>query len=130
MVYDPKEQVVSQTSEDRRQKMVQVATSTANHVAAHALSPVMTQSRIKCGRQCEDLSICLSMTSSVTIVSRADSRNNDPMEKEHLRIHNNGFILNTGVTLIVILFSNSPPIEIPHSKETIPIQRRLAAFLK
>ncbi|KAJ1345573.1 hypothetical protein KIN20_000138 [Parelaphostrongylus tenuis] len=63
-----------------------------------------------------DLSLCLSMTSSVTIVSRAESRDSDPMKKEHLRIHNNGFILNTGVTLVVIVFSHSPPTKIPQQK--------------
>ncbi|KAJ1345575.1 hypothetical protein KIN20_000139 [Parelaphostrongylus tenuis] len=63
-----------------------------------------------------NLSLCLSMTSSATIVSRVNHQNNGLVKKERLRIHNNGFILNTGVTLIIILFSNSPPIKILNQK--------------
>ncbi|KAK6737685.1 hypothetical protein RB195_020035 [Necator americanus] len=64
-----------------------------------------------------DLMLRLSLSSSATIVRRKSPKGDGVMRKDYLRIHANGFVLNTGVTLLMILFSETAPAKLKYMQK-------------
>ncbi|CAJ0607080.1 unnamed protein product [Cylicocyclus nassatus] len=71
-----------------------------------------------------DLMLRLSLSSSATIVCRNLPKGKGMMRKDYLRIHDNGFALNTGVNLLMILFSKTPPTKIKYMQKMWRVIRR------
>ncbi|XGW11019.1 hypothetical protein V3C99_012486, partial [Haemonchus contortus] len=62
-------------------------------------------------------SICLHYSTSATIVVRGKPKRWALVKKSYLRVHSNGFILNTGVTIVMVLFSSSLPTQLKYKQK-------------
>ncbi|VDO13361.1 unnamed protein product [Haemonchus placei] len=69
-------------------------------------------------------SICLHYSTSATVVVRGRPKRWALMKKSYLRVHSNGFILNTGVTVVMVLFSSSLPTQLKYKQKVLTFENQ------
>ncbi|KAK5981604.1 hypothetical protein GCK32_006380 [Trichostrongylus colubriformis] len=88
-----------------------------SHFRAAATSRLSESTVFHVYTLCPSYSLFIRYTSSATIVLRKNAKSGAVLKKQYLRIHSNGFILNTGVTLNIVLLSDSLPARLKYKQK-------------